>query len=143
MEFTRCDYTDEQKQVLMQVIRFAEIFADQIGHIFRNHGMDKIYGTHLNLVVRPEFRYATKQVSVGLWNGNAGVLTVVKGDGTDDEYIPSGNNTKELEKLFVATERKRREQEIKDIETALHPNGVRSGRTFSDCVVDRREQVSE
>ena len=101
MELTRCDLTNEQKEALMVTLMYSQIFANHIRKIFANHGFDKVSGASLRISVDPERRLTTNVISFGEWDGNAGLLTISKGDETDGTYIPTGTNTKELEKLFV------------------------------------------
>ena len=97
----RCDLTAKQKEALMITLMYSKIFANHIRKIFKDHGFDPVAGASLRISVNPERRLTTNVVSFGEWDGNAGYLTITKGDETDDTYVPTGTNTTELEKLFI------------------------------------------
>lgn len=94
--------TEDQQEVLKSMIEYAEIFADQIHEIMKNHGLDKVNGCRLSIIVEPEFLFATEQVIFGHEETDAGIVNLTKGRRTKDEkFTLSGKNSYEYEKLFA------------------------------------------
>lgn len=135
MELTRCDLTTEQQEKLLVILHSAEIYADHIRKVFRNHGFDSVIGSSLHIQIDPQVRYTTNTISFGRWDGNSGLLTITKGN-DDDGYHAIGTNTKQLERLFedgLPTEGK---AERRDSEVPLPPDGLWISRFDDPCSVD-------
>ena len=135
MELTKCELTGKQKEALMVTLMYSEIFANQIRQIFKNHGFDKVSGASLKISVNPERRLTTNVITFGEWDGNAGVLTISKGDETNGTYVPTGTNTTELEKLFIENLLSGRKEKGGTAEKELPDDGLWiSSRDFLDDV---------
>ena len=93
-------YTDEQMEKIKGMIGFAEIFADQILLIMRNHGLDKVEGCNLMLNINPAYDYTTREIRFGNNVGEpSGCVHLSKGMHEKD-YSLFMANSPEYEDLF-------------------------------------------
>lgn len=95
--------TSEQMDIVKGMVDFGKIFADQIMHIMKNHGLDKVPGCSLSIRVDPEFELTTETVVFGTEYMDTGVLRLTKGK-FDKRFCPLGKNDPDIEKVCMTEE---------------------------------------
>ena len=132
--------TDEQMKILEGVIHLSENFADQVYHIMQNHGLDKIEGCSLAVIVEPEALFTTKTIHFGHdINDDSGRISLAKGRKyVDEKFLPFGKNSTEYVMLFADEAVRRRIQADRKSEKPLPPDGLWVGGYCNDSPVDSR-----
>lgn len=96
-------FTQGQLDAIKGMAQFAGIFADEMYHIMKNHGLDKVPGFRISVDIDPEYDLITKQIEIGCLvcaNGTSGYVSLNKGRGAD-RYVIGTTNSAEYEQLFA------------------------------------------
>ena len=126
----------EQMNVLKKMMEFSGNFADQLLHIMQNHGLDKLNGCRMSILVDPAWVYSTKSVTFGYSiETDAGMVTLTRGK-NDNEYLPIGKNSAEYEILFANKAVREALQELKSREKPFPPDGLWVGDSRNDPPMD-------
>ena len=89
--------SDGQMTTLKSMMEVAGKLSDQLLHIMRNSGLDKIPGCHIGIHISPELKFMTEEISFGYQGTDAGFVRLGKG-AYDDEFKPTGSyNSAEYE----------------------------------------------
>jgi hypothetical protein len=128
--------TKRQQEVMKSMVEFAEVFADQVYDIMRNHGLSDIDGCRLDISVDPSCLFTTEVVMFGRGNKDSGNIYLTKGRRSKHErFVPTGKNSPEYERLF-ANETVRTAMEAgNDNEKPLPPDGLWIGDPRNDYPV--------
>ena len=129
--------TDEQMQIVKGMAKICGNFADQLLHIIRNHGLDKVNGCYIGLDVDPHFHYCTESVVFGKAHSDAGFVRLAKGE-EEDEFTPTGKNSAEYELLFADEAIRSTMAEVLGAEKPLPPDGLWVGDDRNSAPVDSR-----
>ena len=93
--------TKEQLTIVEGMMQYAQAFADQIYHIMRNHGLDKIDGCDVTVSIDPLLNDSTECVYFGnSVETGFGRIRMEKGK-NDKKFIPVGTNSTEYELMFA------------------------------------------
>ena len=129
--------TQEQQKVVKALIEVAENMADQIYHVMKNHGLDKVNGCALSIMVEPEQLFTTEFVQFGDVARDSGIIRLAKGRRFNSEkFTPFGRNSAEFERLFADENLRSRMEANKQGEKPLPPDGLWIGGNDYDCHVD-------
>ena len=129
--------TKEQQEILKDLMYVSGKFADQVLHIMQNHGLDKIKGCDLAIMVTPEHLFSTETVTFGHTDTDAGRISLCKGRRTKDEpFLPFGKNSYEYELLFADEAVRSRIEKILHGEKPLPPDGLWVGADRNSDPVD-------
>lgn len=132
--------TDDQIKIVESMVKLSQNFADQILHIMRNHGLDKVDGCFLNIAVAPELLFVTESVTYGIDGTDSGKITLTKGRRLENErFVPTGENSPEYEYLFADETVRSRMEKILQREKPLPPDGLWIGDPRNDSPVDSWE----
>ena len=128
---------DRQQEVMKHMVEFAEVFADQMLEIMKNHGLTKIDGCELTISVDPSCLFTTETIQFGREEKDSGVIHLAKGRRSScEKFTPFGNNSAEYELLF-ADEAVRKAIEARlNREKPLPPDGLWIGDPRNDYPVD-------
>ena len=126
--------SEDQQEKLKHMVEFAEVFADQMHTIMKNHGLAEIDGCRLDITVDPHGNYLTEHILFGKTDSDAGVINLGKGK-NDAKFTPFGRNSAEYELLFAdETVRKAIESRLHR-EKPLPPDGLWIGDPRNDYPV--------
>jgi len=129
------DLTEQQLIAVKSMTEFAECFADQVRHIMKDHGLDKIDGCSLVIQVNPKHVLTGNSVYLGTVNTDFGYIVLSKGV-NDEKYTAVGRNTPEYEYLFADEALRSRMDAAKKREKPLPPDGLWVGDSRNDPPVD-------
>lgn len=128
--------TESQMATLKSMIEVSGIFADQILHIMRNSGMDKIDGSCLDIHVYPDAVFAPEVIVFGTCGKDSGRILLTKGD-YNETFRPLGPFNSEEYELLFADETIREFIEKRSIdEKPLPPDGMWIGDNRNDPPLD-------
>ena len=129
--------TDEQLEVVKKMTEFAEATANQIYHIMKNHGLDKVKGCRININVTPEYDMTTMNIVVGSPESidSFGYIDLARGK-DEEKYAPIGKNSAEYELLFANEAIRSRMEKILHREKPLPPDGLWVGDHCNSDPVD-------
>lgn len=133
------DYTERQMEVVEQMVKTCEAFADQLLHIMQNHKLDMVDGCKVQIDVDPAYPLTARVVQFGKRH-----IDVEKADFRQDDFYPSGYvriakglhdsryksfgmNSPEYEVMFAPPEIKEQmkgRHEQKPVEKELPPDGM-------------------
>ena len=133
--------TEHQLMIVKGMVQIAENTANQLWHIMENHGLDKVEGFQMDIMVNPKYEMTTMEVNIGhCFNvgieGTAGGCSLARGK-KDAKYTCNGKNSAEYEWLFADEAVKDRMRKVLDAGThPLPPDGLWIGDNRNDSPVD-------
>ena len=131
--------SDHQLKVVKTAAEMCEHFADQLLHIMKNHGLDKVEGMEFEIRVNPSMDFATEVINIGEdIQSDAGHMMLVKGK-KNEKFSPCGANSAEYELLFADETIRERFRNIVKGEKPLPPDGLWIGDPRNDPPVDSGE----
>lgn len=132
--------TEEQFEIVKGMTEYVERVADQVYHIMINHGLNKVEGFNLRLSVSPWLTFTTKQIEIGMGvNCDSGYVMLTKGK-DESEYVPTGKNSAEYERLFASEKVRSRMEKIVPGEKPLPPDGLWVSNSRYDSPVGCRRE---
>ena len=131
--------SDDQLKIVKGMTEFAEAFANSMLHIMENHGLDKIDGCRLMVIVDPKREFTARDIVVGESIGkDFGQICLTRGKG-DEKYEPLGKNSAEYELLFADEAVRSRMEKVLHREKPLPPDGLWVGDPRNDAPVGNWE----
>ena len=128
--------TDDQMKIVKGMMEYSQKFADQMLHVMKNHGLDKINGCYLRISVDPEMRFTTKMVQIGKdLADDFGKIDMSRG-AYHEKYTADGVNSPEYEYLFADEAVRRELAKILYPKKPLPPDGLWIGDSRNDPPVD-------
>lgn len=130
--------TEYQQGILKSLMNICGHFADQILYIMKNHGLDKIDGSRLTIMVDPKCLFTTESVSFGSGlEHDSGYVLITKGRRMKNEpFVPTGTNSAEYELLFADETVRQAILAGKKTEKPLPPDGLWVGADRNNDPVD-------
>jgi len=91
----------DQMVIVQGLMEYAQAFCDQVMHIMKNHGLDKVDGCNLQLYVDPKPSLVQKSITIGEEiSKDFGRIKMTIGE-NETKYTPLGTNSAEYELLFA------------------------------------------
>lgn len=129
--------SDRQQEVMKHMVEFAEVFADQMLEIMKNHGLARIDGCELTIRVDPRCLFTTEAVQFGREETDSGVIRLAKGRRSScEKFTPFGENSAEYELLFADEAVRKAIESRLNREKPLPPDGLWIGDPRNDYPVD-------
>ena len=131
--------TDYQQDIILKgLMNTCGHFADQILYIMKNHGLDRIDGARLTIMVEPKCLFTTESISFGASiNHDSGYICLTKGRRSKNEqFVPTGTNSAEYELLFADETVRQAILAGKKTEKPLPPDGLWVGADRNNDPVD-------
>ena len=102
----KTELTSQQLLVVKGMMEYAQAFADQMYHIMKNHGLDKIDGCNVLVNIDPKLNTSTESIYFGdTVETDFGKIRMEKGN-TDKKFCVVGRNSAKYELLFANDELK-------------------------------------
>ena len=133
--------TREQLETTKTLMEFCQNFADQILKIMQNNGLDLVEGACVTIDVDPRLQFVTKSVMMGRQDTEFGYVRMVKGY-ADKNFVLSGKNTAEFERIFADPAVAELLQEAEKAEKPFPPDGLWISAYDDPPLLDDRRDVN-
>ena len=71
--------TQEQLKAVFCIEQFGQAYMNEVLHIMKNHGLDKIDGCNISLHITPELDLTCRSISIGKAGTDFGYCTLTRG----------------------------------------------------------------